>query len=73
MGWPTHLPIVGGGGVTQLLSFLCLRTSKTLSLGVLNLSVKLIFVLSSFHMLFLSIFYSYSCKTHIISSKLGFV
>ena len=36
MGWPAHLPIVGGGGVTQLLSFLCLRTSKTLSLGVFD-------------------------------------
>ena len=37
------------------------------------MSVKLIYVLSPFHMLFLSILYSNSCKTHKISSKLGFV
>ena len=37
------------------------------------MSVKLIYVLSSFHMLFLSILYPYSCTTHKISSKLGFV
>ena len=37
------------------------------------MSVKLIYVLSSFHMLFLSILYSYSYKNHNISSKLGFV
>ena len=37
------------------------------------MSVKLIYVLSSFPMLFLSILYPYSCKTHKISSKLDFV
>ena len=39
----------------------------------LLMSVKLIYVLSSFHMLLLSILYPYSCKTHNISSKLVFV
>ena len=37
------------------------------------MSVKLIYVLSPFHKLFLSILYQNSCKTHNISSKLGFV
>ena len=37
------------------------------------MSVKLIYVLSSFHMLFLGILYPYSCKTHNISSKLGVI
>ena len=37
------------------------------------ISVKLIYVLNSFHMLFLSILYPYLCKTNKISSKLGFV
>ena len=39
----------------------------------LLMSVKLIYVLSPFHMLFLSIIYPNSCKTHNISYKLGFV
>ena len=37
------------------------------------MSVKPIYVLSPFHMLFLSTLYPNSCKTHNISSKLGFV
>ena len=37
------------------------------------MSEKLIYVLSPFHMRFLSILYPNSCKTHNISSKLGFV
>ena len=64
----SSLPLLGD---KQFLSFLCLRTSKTLSLGCL-MSVKLIYVFSPFHMLFLSILYQNSCKTNNISSKLGF-
>ena len=63
------LPLLGD---KQLLSFLCLRTSKTLILGVFD-ECELIYVLSPFHMLFLSILYPNSCKTHNISSKFGFV
>ena len=55
----------------QLLSFLCLRTSKTLSLGVFDeCKTHLCFEFIS-HAL-LSILYPYSCKTHNISSQLGF-
>ena len=35
--------------------------------------IKLIYVLSPFHMLFLNILYPNSCKTNNLSSKLGFV
>ena len=44
----SSLPLLGH---KKLLSFLCLRTSKTSSLGCL-MNAKLIYVLSSFHMLF---------------------
>ena len=55
----------------QLLSFLCLRTSKTLSLGVFyECKTHLCFEFISY--VILSILYPYSCKTHKISSKLGF-
>ena len=55
----------------QLLSFLCLRTSKTLSLGVFDeCKTHLCFEFISHAIL--SILYPYSCKTHNISSKLGF-
>ena len=37
------------------------------------MSVKLIYVFSPFHMLFSSILYPNSSKTHKISSKLGFL
>ena len=40
---------------------------------IVLMSVKLIYVLSSFHMLFFSILYQYSSKTHNISSELGFL
>ena len=50
----SSLPLLGD---KQLLSFLCLMTNKTLSLECL-MSVKLFYVLSSFHMLFIA-FYIY--------------
>ena len=54
------------------LSFLCLRTSKTLSLGVFDeCKTHLCFEFIS-HVI-LCILYPYSSKTHKISSKLGFV
>ena len=55
----------------QLLSFLCLRTSKILSLEVFHeCKTHLCFEFISHAIL--SILYSYSCKAHNISSKLGF-
>ena len=55
----------------QLHSFLCLRTSKTLSLEVFDeCKTHLCFEFISQDIL--SILYPYSCKTHKISSKLGF-
>ena len=52
--------------------FFCLRTSKTLSLGVFDeFKTHLCFDFISHAILF--ILYLYSCKTHNISSKLGFV
>ena len=55
----------------QLLSFHCLRTSKTLSLGVSNeCKTHLCFELIS--QAIFSILYPYSCKTHNISSKFAF-
>ena len=58
-------------GDKQLLSFLCLRTSKTLSFGVFDeCKTHLCFEFISHAIL--NILYPYSCKTHNISSKLGF-
>ena len=65
----SSLPLLGD---KQLLSLLCLRTSKTSSLGVFDeCKTHLCFELIS-HVI-LCIWYPYSCKTHKISSKLGFV
>ena len=65
----SSLPLLGD---KQLLSFLYLRTSKTLSLGVFDeCKTHLCFEFISHAIL--SILYSYSCKTRNISSKLGFV
>ena len=55
----------------QLLYFLCLRTSKTLSLGVFDeCKTHLCFEFISHAIL--SILYPYSCKTRNISSKFRF-
>ena len=55
----------------KLLSFLCLRTSKTLSLGVSDeCKTHLCFEIIS--QAILSILYPYSYKTHNNSSKFGF-
>ena len=65
----SSLPLLGD---KQLLSFLCLRTNKTSSLGVFNeCKTRLCFEFISHAIL--CILYPYSCKTHKISSKLGFV
>ena len=64
----SSLPLLGDN---QLLSFLCLRTSKTSSLGVDECKTHLCFEFISHAIL--CILYPYSCKTHKISSKLGFV
>ena len=68
----SSLPFLGD---KQLLSFLFLRTSKTSSLGVFDECKKhLCFEFISYAILcILCILYPYSCKTHKISSKLGFV
>ena len=64
----SSLPLLGD---KQLLYFLFLRTSKTLSLGVFDeCKTHLCFEFISYAIL--SILYPYSCKTHNISSKLGF-
>ena len=63
------LPLLGD---KQLLSFLCLRTNKTLSLGVFD-ECKTHLGFEFISHAILSILYPYSCKTHNISSKLGFV
>ena len=55
----------------QLLSFLCLRTKKTLSLGVFD-ECKTHICFEFVSQAILSILYPYSCKTHNISSKFGF-
>ena len=55
----------------QLLSFLCLRTSTTLSLGVFD-ECKTHLCFEFISQAILSILYPYSCKTHKISSKFGF-
>ena len=65
----SSLPFLGD---KQLLSFLCLRTSKTLSLRVFDeCETHLCFEFISHAIL--SILYPYSCKTHNISSKLCYV
>ena len=65
----SSLPLLGD---KQLLSFLCLRTSKTPSLGVFDeCKTHLCFEFISHDIL--CILYPYSCKTNKISSKLGFV
>ena len=64
----SSLPLLGD---KQLLSFLCLKTSKTLSLRVFDESkTHLCFEFISHAIL--SILYPYLCKTHNIFSKLGF-
>ena len=55
----------------QLLSFLYLRTTKTLSLGVFD-ECKTHLCFEFISQAILSILYPYSCKTHNISSKFGF-
>ena len=65
----SSLPLLGD---KQHLSFLCLRTSKTSSLGVFDeCKNHLCFEFISHSIL--CIYSPYSCKTHKISSKLGFV
>ena len=65
----SFLPLLGD---KQLLSFICLRTRKTSSLGVFDeCKTHLCFEFISHAIL--CILYQYSCKTHKISSKLGFV
>ena len=65
----SSLPLLGD---KQLLSFLCLRTSKTSSLRVFDeCKTHLCFEFISHAIL--HILYPYSCKTQKISSKLGFV
>ena len=65
----SYLPFLGD---KQLLYFICLKTSKTLSLGVFDkCKTHLCFEFISHDIL--SILYPYSCKTHNISSKIGFV
>ena len=64
----SSLPLLGD---KQLLSFLCLRASKTLSLEVFDeCKTHLCFEFIS-HVIF-SILHPYSCKTQKNSSKLGF-
>ena len=58
-------------GDKQLLSFLFFRTSKTKSLWVFD-ECKNHLCFESISHAILSILYPYSCKTHNISSKLGF-
>ena len=65
----SSLPLLGE---KQLLSFLCLRTSKTLSLGVFDVCKTHPCFEFIAHAI-LCIWYPYSCKTHKISFKLGFV
>ena len=55
----------------KLIPFICLRTSKTLSLGVFD-ECKTHLCFKFISNAILSILYPYSCKTHNISSKLGF-
>ena len=64
----SSLPFLGD---KQLLSFLCLWTSKTLSFRVFDeCETYLCFEFISHAIL--SILYPYSCKTHNIFCKLGF-
>ena len=55
----------------QLLSFLFLRTSKTLSFEVFD-KCKTHLCFEFISQAILSMLYPYSCKTHNISSKFGF-
>ena len=55
----------------QLLSFLCLRTSKTLSFGIFD-ECKTHLCFEFITQAILGILYPYSCKTHNISSNFGF-
>ena len=65
----SSLPLLGD---KKLIFFLCLRTSKTSSLGVFDEGkTHLCFEFISHAIL--CIWYPYSCETHKISSKLGFV
>ena len=65
----SSLPLPGD---KQLLYILSLRTSKILSLGVFDeCKTHICFEFISHPSL--SILYPYSCKTHNISSKFGFV
>ena len=59
-------------GDKQFLSFFCLRTSKTSSLGVFD-ECKTHLCLEFISQAILCILYPYSYKTHKISSKLCFV
>ena len=65
----SSLPFLGD---KQLLSFLCLRTSKTSSLGVFD-ECKTHSCIEFLSHAILRILYPYSCKTHNISSKLSFL
>ena len=65
----SSLPFLGD---KQLLSFLCLRTCKTSSLGVFD-ECKTHSCFEFISHVILCILYPYSCKTHKIYSKLGFV
>ena len=59
-------------GDKQLLSFLCRRTRKTSSLGVFD-ECKTHLCFEFISRAIMCILYPYSCKTHKIPSKLGFV
>ena len=56
----------------KLLSFLCFRTNKTLSLEVFD-ECKTHLRFEFISQTILSILYPYSCKTHNILSKFGFL
>ena len=66
----SSLPLLGDKQL--LFFFLCLRTSKTSSLGVFDKCKNHLCFEFISHAI-LCILYPYSCKTHKISSKLGFV
>ena len=65
----SSLPLLGD---KQLLSFLCLRTSKTSSLGVFD-ECKTHLGFEFISHAILCIWYPYSCENHKISSKFCFV
>ena len=64
----SSLPLLGD---KQLLSFLCLRIIKTLSLRVFD-ECKTYLCFEFISHAILNILYPYPCKTHNISFKLGF-